>query len=60
VEIAEVEPVLDRDALARLSDLGLVLVEGGLMTLSTRGRLLGGAVSAELIVWDAEPVLAGT
>ena len=60
VEIAEVEPVLDRDALARLFDLGLVLVEGGMMTLSSRGRMLGGAVSAELIVWDAEPVLAGT
>ena len=60
VEIAEVEPVLDRDALARLSDLGLVLVENRTMTLSSRGRMLGGAVSAELIVWDAEPVLAGT
>jgi oxygen-independent coproporphyrinogen-3 oxidase len=56
VLIAEVEPVLDRDALTRLSDLGLVRVEDGLMTLSVRGRMLGGAVSAELIVWDAEPV----
>ncbi len=55
---AEVESILDRDALARLSELGLVLVEDGLMTLSTRGRMLGGAVSAELIVWDAEPVAA--
>ncbi|HEY4976382.1 MAG TPA: radical SAM family heme chaperone HemW [Gaiellaceae bacterium] len=56
VLIAELEPVLDGDALARLSDLGLVRVEDGLMTLSVRGRMLGGAVSAELIVWDAEPV----
>ncbi len=59
VAIAELEPVLDRDALARLSDLGLVLVEDGLMTLSSRGRMLGGAVSAELIVWAAEPVAVG-
>jgi len=58
VPVAEVEPVLDCDALARLSELGLVLVEDELMTLSTRGRMLGGAVSAELIVWDAEPVVA--
>jgi oxygen-independent coproporphyrinogen-3 oxidase len=58
VEIAEVEPVLDRDALARLSDLGLVLVEGGMMTLSSRGRMLGGAVSAELIVWGKSLVVA--
>jgi oxygen-independent coproporphyrinogen-3 oxidase len=56
VAMAEVEPVLDCDALAQLSDLGLVLVENELMTLSRRGRMLGGAVCAELIVWDAEPV----
>ncbi len=58
VAIAEVEPVLDRGALTRLSDLGLVKVEGGLMTLSTRGRMLGGAVCAELIVWPDETLAA--
>jgi len=41
VEIAEVEAALDRDALARLSDLGLVLVEGGMLTLSSRGGCSG-------------------
>ncbi len=58
VEIEEVEPVLDRGALARFCELGLVRIEGGLMTLSTRGRMLGGAVSAELIVWPDETLAA--
>jgi coproporphyrinogen III oxidase-like Fe-S oxidoreductase len=52
VALAEVETVLDRAAFARLSDLGLVESDGELITLSRRGRLLGGAVSAELIVWS--------
>jgi oxygen-independent coproporphyrinogen-3 oxidase len=58
VVIAEIESVLDRGALARLSDLGLVMVEGGLMTLSPRGRMLGGAVSAELIVCSGSSIAA--
>ena len=58
VAIVELEPVLDRGALARFEELGLVEVEGGLMTLSTRGRFLGGAVSAELIVWPGDSLAA--
>jgi len=58
VAIVELEPVLDRGALARFEELGLVEVEGGLMTLSTRGRMLGGAVCAELIVWSDETLAA--
>ncbi|MGD0166385.1 MAG: radical SAM family heme chaperone HemW [Gaiellaceae bacterium] len=58
VALAGVERVLDRGALDRFVDLGLVIVEGGLMTLSTRGRLLGGAISAELIVWPGETLAA--
>jgi oxygen-independent coproporphyrinogen-3 oxidase len=58
VAIAGLEPVLDCGALARLSDLGLVEVERELMTLSTRGRMLGGAVCAELIVWPDETLAA--
>jgi len=56
--IAELESVLDRSALERFVDLGLVVVEGGLMTLSRRGRLLGGAVSSDLIVWSEDSVAA--
>jgi len=55
---AEIEPVLDRGALERFSNLGLVRVEGGLMTLSRRGRLLGGGISAELIVWPGDSLAA--
>ncbi|HEY5479338.1 MAG TPA: coproporphyrinogen-III oxidase family protein [Gaiellaceae bacterium] len=58
VAIAQVERVLDRGALARLSKLGLVESDGESMTLSTRGRFLGGAVSAELIVWPGDSLAA--
>lgn len=51
VALADVEPVLDRGALARFSGLGLVESDSESITLSQRGRMLGGAVSAELIVW---------
>jgi oxygen-independent coproporphyrinogen-3 oxidase len=58
VAIAEVESVLDRRSLDRFVELGLVRVEDGLMTLSTRGRMLGGAVCSELIVWAESSVAA--
>jgi oxygen-independent coproporphyrinogen-3 oxidase len=58
VAIAELEPVLDRGALARLSDLGLVESRGESITLSRRGRMLGGAISAELIVWPGDSLAA--
>jgi oxygen-independent coproporphyrinogen-3 oxidase len=58
VALMEVEPVLDRGALARLSDLGLVESDGESITLSGRGRMLGGAVSAELIVWPGDSLAA--
>ena len=56
--LAEVEAVLDSGALARFCDLGLVRSEGGSITLSARGRLLGGAVCSELIVWPDETLAA--
>jgi len=56
--LAEVEPVLDRGALARLLDLGLVERRGDSITLSRRGRMLGGAVCAELILWPGDSVAA--
>jgi oxygen-independent coproporphyrinogen-3 oxidase len=51
LSLVEVKSVLDRGALARLSALGLVESDDRSITLSTRGRMLGGAVCAELIVW---------
>ncbi len=47
-------PVLDRDALVRLETLDLVSREGSggedeALTLTRRGRLLGGGVTAELL-----------
>ncbi|MGA9761458.1 MAG: radical SAM family heme chaperone HemW [Gaiellaceae bacterium] len=56
--LAEVESVLDRGALARLSELGLVESRGESITLSRRGRMLGGAVCAELIVWPGDSLAA--
>ncbi len=41
--------VLDRDALGRLTRRGLVERPDGLLRLTPRGRLLGGAVTAELL-----------
>jgi oxygen-independent coproporphyrinogen-3 oxidase len=58
VALAEVEPVLDREALARFSDLGLVESRGESITLSRRGRMLGGAVSAELLLWPGDSLAA--
>ena len=58
VAIAGLEPVLDCGALARLSDLGLVESRDESITLSRRGRMLGGAVSAELIVWPGDSLAA--
>jgi oxygen-independent coproporphyrinogen-3 oxidase len=46
---AEVESVLDRGALGRMVELGLLEHSGGALRLTTRGRFLGGAVSVELL-----------
>ncbi|HKF14746.1 MAG TPA: radical SAM family heme chaperone HemW [Gaiellaceae bacterium] len=43
------EDLLDRDALDRLTRLGLVTRVGDELALSPRGRLLGGGVTAELL-----------
>jgi oxygen-independent coproporphyrinogen-3 oxidase len=59
LELGEVEPVLDRTALEWMEELGLALTDGTTIRLSRRGRLLGGGVSAELIVWE-EPVAAAS
>jgi len=53
VALAEVENAVDREALARMRDLGLVALERNLrgdeLRLTRRGRFLGGAVTAELL-----------
>jgi len=58
LSVAEVESVLDGAALKRMETFGLVVREGDLITLSARGRRLGGGVSAELIVWPGETLAA--
>jgi oxygen-independent coproporphyrinogen III oxidase len=47
--IAAVEPALDRDALERLTNLGLVMRDHASLALSRRGRFLGGRVTADLL-----------
>jgi oxygen-independent coproporphyrinogen-3 oxidase len=47
--LAEVEPVVDRDALVRLVAQGLVDLADGAIGLTPRGRLLGGGVTAALM-----------
>ncbi len=57
VVAADVEDALDRAALARLVDLGLVEIgangRGEELRLTRRGRFLGGAVTAELMAAPA-------
>ena len=50
IDASAVAPVVDLDALARLVERGLVERRNGGVRLSPRGRLLGGAVTAELLV----------
>jgi oxygen-independent coproporphyrinogen-3 oxidase len=50
LEASGVAGVLDRGALDRLVERGLVERQNGAVRLSPRGRLLGGAVTAELLV----------
>lgn len=46
----EVEAAVDREALMRLERLGLAERRGGGLALTRRGRFLGGAATAELMV----------
>jgi oxygen-independent coproporphyrinogen-3 oxidase len=50
LRLADVEPAVEPGALERLESLGLVERNGGTLALTQRGRFLGGAVTAELIV----------
>jgi oxygen-independent coproporphyrinogen-3 oxidase len=47
--VAGLEQALDRDALTRLVRLGLVERNAGTIALTTRGRFLGGGVTADLL-----------
>ncbi|MGH3045188.1 MAG: radical SAM family heme chaperone HemW [Gaiellaceae bacterium] len=49
VPLADVADVLDTAALARMERLGLAERHGGGLALTTRGRFLGGGVTAELM-----------
>ena len=50
VAVSDVRDVLDIAALRRLESLGLASESDGQLTLTRRGRFLGGAVTAELMV----------
>jgi oxygen-independent coproporphyrinogen-3 oxidase len=50
VPLAGIEAALDPSALARLERLGLAERRGRALTLTSRGRFLGGAVTAELLL----------
>ncbi len=54
VDRALVEQVLDIDGLERMSAGGLVLSQAGRVRLTRRGRMLGGAVTVELLVDPGE------
>ncbi|HWM13474.1 MAG TPA: radical SAM family heme chaperone HemW [Gaiellaceae bacterium] len=47
--LAEVAGAVDEAALMRMEGLGLARRAGGALTLTTRGRFLGGGVTAELL-----------
>jgi oxygen-independent coproporphyrinogen III oxidase len=47
--LAQVEGVVDGAALARMEQLGLAELRQGGLVLTTRGRFLGGGVTAELM-----------
>jgi oxygen-independent coproporphyrinogen-3 oxidase len=47
--LADVDEVVDPDALERLASLGLVRLDAQGLALTRRGRFLGGGVTAELI-----------
>jgi oxygen-independent coproporphyrinogen-3 oxidase len=49
VPLAQVEGAVDGDALARMERLGLVEHRAGGLTLTARGRFLGGGVTAEIM-----------
>ena len=50
LELEGVEPIVDPDALERLTSRGLVQRDGGgRLTLSRQGRFLGAAVTADLL-----------
>jgi hypothetical protein len=47
--IAELGDALDAGAVARLEQLGFVRRDGCTLSLSARGRFLGGGVTADLL-----------
>jgi coproporphyrinogen III oxidase-like Fe-S oxidoreductase len=49
LQVTDLLQVLDRDALARLARLGLVRADTQTLALTSRGRFLGGGVTAELL-----------
>ncbi|MCY4088424.1 MAG: radical SAM family heme chaperone HemW [Actinomycetia bacterium] len=49
VSLRELDRAIDSAGLERVRELGLVELEGGMLTLARRGRFIANAVSAELV-----------
>jgi oxygen-independent coproporphyrinogen-3 oxidase len=49
LQLAGLEEAIDERELTRLGELGLAVREGGTLTLTPRGRFLGGGVTARLL-----------
>jgi oxygen-independent coproporphyrinogen-3 oxidase len=49
LDLASVERAVDAEALGRMERLGLAVHDGGMLSLTQRGRFLGGAVTVELL-----------
>ena len=47
--VAELRSALDEEGLARAEQLGLAVDSGETLTLTRRGRFLGGGVTAEIV-----------
>jgi coproporphyrinogen III oxidase-like Fe-S oxidoreductase len=50
LELGDLAQVVDLDAMSRLEHLGLVRTDAQTIALTSRGRFLGGGVTADLLV----------
>jgi oxygen-independent coproporphyrinogen-3 oxidase len=59
LDLNGLDRAIDREALERVVALGLAELEDGALTLTARGRFLGGAVTADLLADTAGPTSSG-
>jgi oxygen-independent coproporphyrinogen-3 oxidase len=60
VRLDETERVIDAEALDRFVALGLIECDDDGISLTRRGRMLGGAITAALIVWSDPSISSST